>query len=210
MTLKAENSDQLRGATILNKANVKPLSETSVAIHWRKEMKTADRTKKRPEIGHSSERLYEDHRTKQKSRTQAGTAICEGCGAVGMQKHWFVDQKLSEHYAADPAVRFVTCPGCKRITDKIFQGELILESSLLSTNREMVYGTLFHAAAMGFLHNPLSRIAVFEDHGEKIRILTTTCTLAESLGKAIHKSMKGKLEIKPSKDEEFVIVRWIR
>lgn len=166
------------------------------------------RAKINPEIGHSTERLYE--RAHQKDYAQAGTALCRDCGAVGMQKHWFVDKGLSTRCALDPLVRLTICPGCKRIEDKHYEGELTLESNLLSANRDMVYGTLFHAAAKGFLHNPLSRIAVFEDDGDRLRVVTTTCALAERMGKAIHRSLKGKLEIKPSPNEKFVIVKWHR
>ncbi len=173
-------------------------------------MTTMQRAKRSPEIGHSTERLFEDNRMKQKHFAQAGTALCTACGAVGMQKHWFVDERLSAQCALDPLVRPTICPGCDRLKEKLYEGELILESELLSDNREMVYGTIFHAAAKGFLHNPLSRIAIFEDDGNRIRVVTTTCSLAERLGKAIKRSLKGKLEIKPSPNENFVIVKWRR
>lgn len=173
-------------------------------------MKTLSGAKRAPEIGYGSKRLLEDHRTKPELKTQAGTVICEHCLAIGQHKHWFFDHKLSKQLAGDPLVRFVTCPGCKRVEDKIYEGEVTLDSPLLAANKDMVYGTLFHEAAKGFLHNPLSRVAVFEDSGDKIRIVTTTCTLAERLGKAIYKAFKGKIEIKPSPGEQFVFVKWWR
>jgi NMD protein affecting ribosome stability and mRNA decay len=173
-------------------------------------MRTYDRAKAAPEIGHSTERLVEDKRLKQKTKTQAGTAICDRCRAVGMHKHWFVDHSLSERLAADPLVRFVVCPGCKRIEDRMYEGEVTLDSPLLIANKEMIYGTLYHEAMKGFIRNPLSRIALIEDRGDMIRIVTTTCTLAGRLGKAIHKALKGKIEIKPSPGERFVFVKWYR
>jgi NMD protein affecting ribosome stability and mRNA decay len=174
-------------------------------------MKTKDRSKMSPEIGHSSERLFEDRHMKEKEKAQAGTAICTLCGAVGMHKHWFVDKRLAEQFAADPTVRFVNCPGCRRIANKVYEGEVLLKSSLLESNRNMIYGTLYHAAAQGFMRNPLSRIASVEDNGaDTIRILTTTCTLAERLGKAVNRAFKGDLKIKPWPDERFVSVRWER
>jgi NMD protein affecting ribosome stability and mRNA decay len=163
-----------------------------------------------PEIGRSAERLKEDHRITAKSKTQAGTALCDRCGAVGMHKSWISDRNLSEHFAADPLVRFVICPGCKRIEDKHYEGEVMLESPLLDSNKDMVYGTILHAEARAFLHNPLSRVAIIEDHGDKMRIVTTTCTLAERVGKAIHRALKGQIEIKPSPGEKFVLVKWSR
>ncbi len=173
-------------------------------------MTTKERAKNNPQIGHSTERLFEDKRMKPKTHAQAGTALCSSCGAVGMQKHWFIDTNLSAKCAIDPLVRRVTCPGCKRLEDKIYEGELTLESSMLNANREMIYGILFHSAAKGFLHNPLARIAILDDQIDKIRVVTTTCSLAERLGKAIHGSLKGKLEVKRSPGEKFVIVKWHR
>lgn len=173
-------------------------------------MRTLDRAKRAPEIGHSSERLVEDRKMKPKFKVQAGTAICERCKAVGLDKHWFFDTKLAEHYAADPLVRMVVCPGCKRVEDKMYEGEVTLESPLLSENKEMVYGTIYHTAAKAFHDNPFARIAVIEDMGDKIRLVTTTRWLAQRLGKEFHKAFKGHLEIKPSPGEKFVIVKWHR
>lgn len=173
-------------------------------------MKTIDRAKANPAIGHSTERRIDDRRRKDESKTQAGTEICSLCRAVGMHKRWFVDSKLYEHFAADPTVRLVECPGCQRVSNKVYEGEVNLASPLLESNHNMIYGTLYHAAARAFMHNPLSRIAIIEDEGDKIRIVTTTCSLAERLGKAIHKALKGNLRIKAAKDERFVFVNWTR
>ncbi len=173
-------------------------------------MKTANRSKQRPEIGHSSERLYADAKMKPKFKTQAGVEICRECSAVGMRKHWFADSRMYQEFAADELVRYVLCPGCKRVESGILEGEVFLKSPLLAANQEMIYGTIYHTAAKAFHENPLSRIATLEDSGDQIHILTTTCSLAERIGKAINRALNGKLEIKPSKNEKFVIVRWNR
>lgn len=173
-------------------------------------MKSSNRAKSKPEIGRSTERLVEDRHMKPKWKAQAGTAVCAICGAIGMQKHWFIDPKMHENLLNDPLVRYVHCPGCQRVKNKVYEGEVNLKSSLLVSNQEMVYGTLYKAAAKAYLHNPLSRIASIEEHGDSIRILTTTCTLAERLGKAIHRALKGQIEIKPSPGEKFVFVNWQR
>ena len=169
-----------------------------------------DRAKRAPEIGHSGERLIEDRRLKEKQRTQAGTAVCPRCGAIGIRKHWFAEPKMIERYASDPALRYALCPGCQRTEAKHYEGEVLLESQLLGENHEMVYGLIYHTAAKAFHDNPYSRIAVIQDDGDKIYMLTTTRTLAERLGKAFHRSFKGKLEIKPSPAEKYSIVQWRR
>ena len=171
---------------------------------------TTDRAKRAPEIGHSGERLVEDRKLKEKHHTQAGTAVCTRCGSIGLRKHWFAEPKLIERYAADPTLRYALCPGCDRTEKKHYEGEVLLESPLLGENHEMVYGLIYHTAAKAYHDNPLSRIAVIQDEGNKIYMLTTSRTLAERLGKAFHRSFKGKLEIKPSPEEKYSIVHWRR
>lgn len=173
-------------------------------------MKTLDKAKKRPEIGNNEQRLFEDEHFKDKHQTMAGTSICKTCSAIGMHKHWFVDKKLLDQALIDPLSNYVICPGCKRIEDHVFEGEVVLRSPLLAQHREMVYGTIYHTAAKAFHENPLSRLATIEESEEQIRILTTTRTLAERIGKAINGALKGHLQIKPSPREKFVSVHWVR
>ena len=173
-------------------------------------MKTIDRARRAPDMGHSGERLVEDRKFKPKEREQAGTRICQRCGAVGLQKHWFADKRMADKLAIDPLVHYVVCPGCKRIENKVYEGEVHLESPLLMKNKEMVYGTIYHTAARAFHDNPLARVAHIQEKDDQIYMLTTTKSLAERLGKAIHRAFKGELKIKPSPGEQYVIVRWFR
>lgn len=173
-------------------------------------MTAIDRAKQKPEIGNNEERLGRDTHEKAQPREQAGTRICLRCGALGMHKHWFADKNMAEQVAADPLVHYVVCPGCKRTEDKLYEGEVLLQSPLILENREMVFGTIYHTAAKAFHDNPLSRVAHIQESDDKIRILTTTKTLAVRLGKAIHRALKGDLEIKPSPGEQYVIVKWSR
>ena len=63
-------------------------------------MATIDRAKQKPETGHSEERLKSASHVKATPLEQAGTRICDRCGAVGIHKHWFADRKLKETLAA--------------------------------------------------------------------------------------------------------------
>ena len=173
-------------------------------------MTAINRAKKHPELGHNPERLTPDTHRANQLVEQAGTRICVRCGALGLHKHWFCDKGMAEKFAADPLVRYVICPGCKRTQDQHYEGEVMLESPLILQNKEMVFGTIYHTAARAFHDNPLARVAHIQESGDKIRMLTTTKSLAIRLGKAIHKSLKGTLKIKPSPGEQYVIVDWKR
>jgi hypothetical protein len=164
----------------------------------------------RPNVGFNEERLSRDTQVKPLAKEQAGTRICIRCGALGMHKHWFVDKKMTEKVAADPLVRYVVCPGCRRTEDQVYEGQVLLDSPLILQNKEMVFGTIYHTAAKAYQENPLSRVAHIQESGNKIYMLTTTKTLAVRLGKAIHRALKGHLEIKPSPGEQYVIVNWLR
>lgn len=164
-----------------------------------------DRAKFSQEIGHNSERVTKNNKER---RTQAGTAVCKTCSAINMRKHWFLNPQSYEKVIRDPLTRFVECPGCSRLAEKHIEGEVLLESPLLEAEKEMVYGTVYNAAARAFHENPLSRIYSIEDRGSQMRILTTTCTLAGRIGRVIKRAMKGNLEIKPSPGEKFVSVHW--
>jgi hypothetical protein len=173
-------------------------------------MKTIDRAKSNPQIGHSTERLVEDRRLKLSERAQAGSCLCQRCGAVSYHKHWFYDTSARHKVEADPTSRVVLCPGCERLERGVIDGEVLLESELLETNHEMVYGTIYHVAAKAFLSNPLSRVATIEDRGSQILIRTTTKTLATRIGKAIHKAMKGTLNTKSDPGDPLLRLHWYR
>lgn len=168
-----------------------------------------ERAKTHPEIGHV-ERLIPDTHMKGQPREEAGTKICSRCDSVGIHKHWFSDRKITEKYAADPLTYETICPGCERIQNQIYEGEVLLDSPLIQKNREMVYGTIYHTAAKAYHDNPLARVAHIEEKGNRIHILTTTKSLATRLGKAIYKALSGTLTIKPSPGEQYVIVHWSR
>ncbi|MBS2008015.1 MAG: hypothetical protein JST01_13295 [Cyanobacteria bacterium SZAS TMP-1] len=175
-------------------------------------MKTIDRAKANPAIEHTGTRLVENRKTLDQTKSQAGEAICTACGAINSHKFWFCNQKKHAELSKDPLTRYAVCPGCQRVADKHYEGELILESADMLKAKDVVYATLYHTLSKAYMHNPLSQVAVVDDDGDKMRIMTTTCTLAERLGKAMHRAFKGKLKIKPSTGvgKKFVRVEWTK
>lgn len=166
-----------------------------------------DRAKFSPEIGHNSERPTKSNK---EQRTEAGVAVCETCSAINMKKHWFLNNENYQKLIKDPLTRFVQCPGCRRLSDKHIEGEVLLENPQLSQSKEMMYGALYNTAARAFHENPLSRIYSIEEKGNQIRILTTTCTLARRIGQVMKRAFKGSLDIRYSPDEKFASVHWIK
>ncbi|MBI4533817.1 MAG: hypothetical protein HY711_07695 [Candidatus Melainabacteria bacterium] len=163
-----------------------------------------------PEIGHAQDRLYTDRRFTQKLLLERGTSLCTRCGAISVEKHWYIDEDKLKVLKKDPNVRQVLCPGCERVERHIYDGEVILESDLLLTNKDAAMGLIKHTEGKAWHDNPLSRIASLTENGKRIEILTTTRWLAHRIGKQFYKSFKGALEIKPSHREKFVRVYWSR
>lgn len=167
-------------------------------------MKSTNLAKAHPEIGHSTERLYEDRKMKQKHRQWAGKAMCERCGAVWMGKHWYVapvDKK--------DVIRTELCPGCQRVEQQLYEGEVFLKAPEATAENEDMMGLLNHTESRAYLQNPKSRIALIEPIEGGLHIVTTSVWLANRIGKEVANAFKGgQLDLKRSPGENFIIVRW--
>ncbi len=58
--------------------------------------------------------------------------------------------------------------------------------------------------------NPVSRLTAVEDHGDEIKVLTTTPLLAERIGKAFRRIYDGDLDVQYLPWNQFCRVRWHR
>src|SRR5205814_1751454 len=110
----------------------------------------------------------------------------------------------------DKSVERALCPGCRRIEQKIYDGQVVLEGEFLNDHIETVMGLIKHTEGKAWHDNPRARIASIEQDGNRMEILTTTKWLAQRIGKEMHKSFKGKLKIQPLHRENFVRVYWSR
>ncbi len=166
------------------------------------------RKERAPEIGHALDRLYEDRRLRGEPGCDGHRKICLRCGAILEAKHWYLNPTRFESLVREQDVERGLCPGCHRLESEIHEGEVILESPLLSASKEEVVALLHHTEDEAWHDNPASRIAVLKDLGNRLEIRTTTRWLATRLGKEMQKSFKGALRIKPSPREKFVRVYW--
>lgn len=139
-----------------------------------------------------------------------GTAVCPSCKAVFSEKYWSADSEKFEQFSKESDVAQVNCPGCQKASQGIYDGEVVLESPFLSKDHAATMKLIEHTEDKAWHDNPLSKIVEIEENGDRMRILTTTCWLANRLGKAFQKAYSGKLEIKPLSREKFVRVYWSR
>jgi hypothetical protein len=141
-------------------------------------------------------------------KTLPGHCYCTQCGAIGFQKRWYIDPKLEQKLRRDPNGHGILCPGCTYIKKQWCQGEVVLANAKFGTLAGEIIGLIKHTEGRTWHHNPLAKIAAYEDDQGIIHIQTTTKMLAETIGKELHKTFKGKLQIKRSAEENFVRIYW--
>jgi len=155
----------------------------------------------------------EHHRVKPQEFHRAfhelsGHCYCTKCGAIGFQKHWYIDAAQEQKLRLDKNARTAMCPGCTRAEQELYEGEIVLANSKAETLMGDIVALIKHTEGRCWHKNPLAKIVAVTDDNEVLRIFTTTRGLAERVGKELHKTFKGSLEMKRSPGERFVRVYW--
>lgn len=163
----------------------------------------------RAQIGEKVDWLFPEHKW-EKGKDRPGTIVCPRCHAISVQKRWFLDEARYQQLRTTPGVQLVICPGCRRIQRQVYDGDVRLCSRLLLANKAQALAIIRHEEDKARVTNPFSRLGSVVDYGDRIDVLTTTCWLAERIGKAFHKAFKGQLDLQRLPDEKFVRVRWSR
>src|ERR1700735_5441092 len=76
----------------------------------------------------------ERHRAKPESlhhmlHAQHGHCYCKQCGAIGFQKRWYIDPVQLKTLQQNKGFRAELCPGCMRVEQQQYEGEVILSTS---------------------------------------------------------------------------------
>ncbi len=138
-----------------------------------------------------------------------GVQICQGCRAVHHRKCWKSDRRLYEECLAGE-FSWTTCPACQKAGENAPEGFLTLSGGYFERHRDELYNALHNTSEEAHGANPLERIMRRVDEGGEVRIETTTVKLAEKLGRAIHRSHQGELDIKWTGDPPTCRVFWHR
>lgn len=137
-------------------------------------------------------------------KKHTGTSICTNCG-VGFKNGIFgwLDN------IPENAVK-ITCPACRKITDKFEGGTVTLEGNFLTRHKEEILNIISNTKESEMRSRPLEKIMEIIDRGNRIEIKTTYEHLARRIGVAIHKAYKGSLNIEYLADEKYTRVCWMR
>jgi NMD protein affecting ribosome stability and mRNA decay len=165
-------------------------------------MKTRDpRQRQRRHVDRQLEDVIDD--PYQPRRKPAGPALCPGCGAVYRRGRW------SWSAAPRNATRH-SCPACRRTAERNPAGYVRLSGAFLAQHRDEVLRLVRNEEARETRNHPLQRIMALRETGKAVEIATTDVHLARRLGEAVRSAFRGELEVKYSRDEHLVRVRWTR
>ncbi|MGM0381836.1 MAG: BCAM0308 family protein [bacterium] len=133
-------------------------------------------------------------------------AVCEECNNIYENKQWYLPTRSD--LDPDQIEEKVVCPGCRKVSDNYYHGELMISGKFVVPHRKEISHLIENEVARGQEKNPLQKLVeVSEEEGE-IVVRTTNGKLAERLGRALHRAYKGNIEIE--KTEKPTRVYWER
>jgi hypothetical protein len=135
-------------------------------------------------------------------------AICGRCHAYLDMNHWHYGEQRYMELKAQPDVRMILCPGCSRVERRLYEGEVVALHGGDLAQRDMMLHLIHNEEARERVENPTARIALMEEHGDEIYILTTTQFLARRIGTELQKAFHGELTINHLRREKFTRIRW--
>jgi hypothetical protein len=150
------------------------------------------------------------HRTR---RAPKEPAVCESCGAVYANRRW--TSANADHGTREPKhwhpARVTACPACVQAHGGVPSGYVYLEGAFLVAHRDEIERLLRNEAERAAEDNPLARIMLWQENGErKLTLSTTTEHLAQRLGHALEKAFDGQIEYDFSHENKLARVTWRR
>jgi len=140
------------------------------------------------------------------------TAVCTGCHAVFLRRHWRFDEPLYTQLARRRDTRRLTCPACKKIEDGYFEGEVTLVSGpFLDSHRQEILNLIRNqeGRAKGEI-NPLERIVAIDKDNGRLVVRTTNEKLAQRIGRELRKAYQGRTVYRWSENNRRLRVTWAR
>jgi len=131
---------------------------------------------------------------------------CPVCGNIYRKKRWY----RSDQVEIDKGTRVgsYTCPGCRKVQDRYYRGELTIQGQFLSDHHDEISHLIQNEVHKRQQKNPLSKLVEVEVEGNSVKFQTTNGKLAELLGRSLENAYQGELEIQ--KSEHVTRVQWTR
>ncbi len=169
-----------------------------------KSQKNASNTTKQAQKFHSSNKS----RTKKVSSDKSTKILCKECHAVYDGKSWKAFEKSNPRVL--DRLHVGICPACHEEIDHLSDGVLHLSGTGFVKNKSEIKNLIKNTAKREEERDILNRVERIEDLRNEMVVYTTKNQLAAELGKKIAAAHKGgKLEIKWSKNDKPVEVKWL-
>lgn len=134
----------------------------------------------------------------------ADPTACTRCGALYRDGRWTWGTVPFEAARVD-------CPACRRTIDRYPAGIVTLQGAFVTERCAEIEARLRHVEEQARREHPLKRIIAIEPGEDcELRITTTDGKLARTLGTALYRAYRGKLEQPRPDDQGPVRVRWSR
>lgn len=133
-------------------------------------------------------------------------ARCPVCGNIYTNKQWYRSDQIDVD--EDQQIHSYTCPGCSKVQDGYYYGELTVTGQFIAKHHEEISHLIQNEVHRAQEKNPLSKLVQVEVEGDKLNLRTTNSKLAERIGRKLNQAYKGDLEI--DKSEYITRVYWSR
>lgn len=133
-------------------------------------------------------------------------AVCKECKNIDHNKQWYLPSQVDLE-PAEISESFI-CPGCKKINNNYYLGELMISGKFVSPHRDEISHLIENEVDRAREKNPLQKLVEAEGKEGAVIMRTTNGKFAERLGRALNKAYKGDLEI--DKSEPTIRVFWER
>ena len=132
--------------------------------------------------------------------------LCQNCNAVYYYKSWkhgFADYK---HLNQNKKIKFETCPACRMIEDKKFEGKVVFKSVPKEYKKDIL-NNIKNTGERAYKRDPMDRIIEVKESGGNIEVTTTENQLARNIARQVERAYKGtKARIQWSREESVVMI----
>jgi hypothetical protein len=136
--------------------------------------------------------------------------VCSHCGAVVSHQHWVAGAGTGSLRLAAGVGGNVTCPGCRQTAERLPHGIVSVRGRFWAEHHGEILGLIRNQERESEAANPLSRIMMLRDEGDRLVIETTTEKLAQQIGRDLQRAYDGTLEYQWGDGNHLVRVSWER